>query len=265
MSEEEILSALRKEIPKEQFLTLLETLNRSPDKITKCDAESFVEAISTHFLNLIGTNVKIKSIKRQRMKDLSAYYDRQSSTIFVNPISLVKDLSLYQSCAGVDPIDALFYVFMHEYGHHQINMMKIKPMDVDSRVYYAIYFKFEDLVISKFLRTSLYRSIETKILSFNALRSYESLAVGIVDDLFEWRISYLARSLITRLMSNIATVALASVLGYIDLGSLKVSIPKKIIDTIRVIAFYMQQVSEDRIELIPDIAYRACFECYKNL
>ncbi|MEM0500421.1 MAG: hypothetical protein QXY59_05280 [Candidatus Korarchaeota archaeon] len=138
-------------------------------------------------------------------------------------------------------------------------------MDIDSRVYYVIYFKFEDFVISRFLRKGVYRNIESKILSFNALRSLESLSMGIIDSLFEWHISYLARSMVTRLMSNIATVALASALGYLNLYSVDVSVPGRIMNIIEVIEFNMRQVSENRIEAIPDLAYRTCYECYKNL
>ncbi|MCR8433665.1 MAG: hypothetical protein QXH55_04345 [Candidatus Korarchaeota archaeon] len=262
--EEELLLALKRDVPRNLIIILLENLNSDSGDVVRCAIKHLLEDIGTRFSDMIGA-IKIKFLDKPRLKDLPIYYDRRSSTIFVNSVLLAKDLLLYYSCASVDPIDVLFYVFMHEYGHHQINMMGIKPMDIDSRVYYVIYFKFEDFVISRFLRKGVYRNIESKILSFNALRSLESLSMGIINSLFEWHISYLARSMVTRLMSNIATVALASALGYLNLYSVDVSVPGRIMNIIEVIEFNMRQVSENRIEAIPDLAYRTCYECYKNL
>jgi|GEM_PF-4546847 len=264
--EAELLSVLRKSIPRKPVLLILESLSDGCRDLTVRTIGFLVREISKHLRDFANIDIKIELLSKPKIKDISVFYDKLLLTIFVNPELLAKDLMLYYSCVGVDPIDALFYIFMHEYGHHQLNIMSLNPItNIESRGYYAIYCKFEDYVISKFLREDQYRKIESRILLFNALRSYEALSISLIDNLFEWHIDYLARTIITKYMDNIATVALALALDYLETRKIVSGIPERVSDVIKTIETYMRQVSEDEIKLIPKLAYKAWFDCYKKL
>jgi len=265
IGEDDLLCLLRKSIPRGILLSAMNSIESADDVASIRIMKNLIKIIGIYMRNTLNTEIKIRIAEKNRLKDVSVFYDKSLFTVFVRPDALLKDLILYYSCAGVDPIDALFYVFIHEYGHHQLNTMGVSPPEgISSRGYYAIYRKFEDYAVSKFLRGETYRRIEKKILVFNAMRSYESLAVRLIDDLFQWRIDYLARSLITKLMDAISTVALAKALSYMEIENM-FELPRRILNLIGILSSKMRQIQKTKLGLIPKLAYDAWFSCYRTL
>lgn len=262
--EEELLSLLRK-ILLDWDIPRITDNHSKPEEIAMGigTLTKVLYIIGEYFRRSLDGSLRICILDEGYSHGPSIFYNKSESTIVIRPRALIKDLVLYSECANVDAADALFYVMLHEYGHHKLNLMGINPMDLtESKRYMVIYSKFEDYAISRILMGDTYRRIERKILVYNAKRSCEVLEMSIIGSLLDWHIDYLARTLITKLMDNISTIALADALDYLRLEDISMGIPEKVIEMAKNISSTMRKISKETIRLIPLLAYDSWLRCF---
>jgi len=195
------------------------------------------------------------------------YYDKNGRVIIAKTKSLVRSLVVSRRDINVDVVSILFFMLMHELGHHQLHVMGVEPRpDVKSSRYLKLYSKFEDYAISRVLRGDTYRRIEQKVLSFSAIQLCRILKIELFDRLFDWHLRYLARTLLSRYIDYVSTVALVIALGYLSLREIVnvSSLPDNIVRFIQIIADDMTRINRNNLLSIPSISYESWMRCLAN-
>ena len=185
-------------------------------------------------------------------------YDKNKRAMVVDPNKILDYIYLLINCTDLGFIDILFYFVLHEFGHYQLDIDGITPpKNVYSPRFLSLYSKFEDYAISKLIRGDRYRAIEEIILRFNALRFCREMSIPLLKMLPIWHLNYLSRSIITRSIDKIATIALAYALSYLDLQTIlcQFDVPNGVLMRIELISSNMTKIDSHNIGSLPEIAY----------
>ncbi len=239
---------------------LLEVLSRS-DRGEKEKASSLLMRVIDSVLYKMEGIIDMKIPEITYINNIAVrspiIYTKSRNLIHVDTEKFVECLVIYKICAGLTPIETLYYSILHELGHYQLDKMGINPpANMKSPRFQALYSKFEDYAISRFLRGENYRVIEEKLLRFNALRSCKAVSIPMLKLIWDQGLGYLVRSILNRNVENISTIALAVALGYIDEKTIetKYGVPSIVISRIRLIAENLARIDRDNISKIPEIS-----------
>lgn len=186
----------------------------------------------------------------------SVFYDKNRSRVIVLTKRFLETCRVYEKCLGLDFLDMLTYTTLHEIGHHQLNLIRVVPIEnVESFRYYVVYSIFEDYVVSQYFRGQMYRELEREIVRFEAIKACRDLDIKMLRDKNVWGMSHIIRGFVAKWIDKIGLIGLAVALNYIDYEDLDIS--DRIKDLIWLIVENMREITRERIKETPRIAYNA--------
>ena len=113
--------------------------------------------------------------------DYGIVYNREKGIIHVDPIVFASNLRDEHKETGVSYKELIWYFIEHEKGHFELQQLGLEPTLPKNEIYMTLYARFEDYVISHFLRRGKYVEIEREVLraeSKRGVRTFNDICVS---------------------------------------------------------------------------------------
>ena len=159
--------------------------------------------------------LNVEKAKFPSTLDYGIVYNRERKVIRVDPIVFPRNLRDEHKETGIPYKDLIWYFVEHEKGHFELQKLGLEPSLPENGMYMTLYTRFEDYMISRFLRENKYVQIEREV-----LKSESKGGVHTFND--------------------ICVNALGVALGYLKLE--KIGVKDSILKHIRLISSKMNEV-----------------------
>ena len=183
-------------------------INRLPEKFEE-SCQSLLEEIRS-----MSKPLSVERAEPPSTRDYGIVYNRQKRLIRVDPIVFARILKDEHKETGIPYKELVWYFVEHERGHFELQELGLEPLLQNNWRYMTLYTRFEDYVISRFLRNNRYVQIEREILK--------------------------SESKHTRTFNEVCVHALGVALGYVKLE--KIGVENSILQHIRLISSKMKEI-----------------------